>query len=484
MANRTLSDLPVETTVAGSDILHMRKGLTDKSITQTKISEYVQNLSDYAPVVVNVTGTTHSVSTTIRKQLIICSISSNCTFTFPGSYGDAREIIVRNDSASTANVIGLPNSEVLYPGQEIVFVWNGSTFVKRTFITNFLVDTSTPSITPSYKAQLFVDDTNDQLYFATGTSSSADWINTRNVAWSVETKTSDYTLTTADLNKMIIANPNSVQYGELEIELPAGSATIVGRPYLIKHGANQGLVGIVVNSGSGNKIIFHGQELDALLIYEKGGHWELIWDGTNWSCHGSTNMIIGFKNRADWTNVQIGNGVGYDNKSASVDLTGMVITEATSGFTAIVVYDSAGTGASGDLYYYNVSSGFTFWTNDRQLTASDGTTCDVDEISGSSKDQNSNFYHGFGVSINNYIVRSFYNTSASFTGAIDITYENGGDDVDTGSIGNMIALLQNDVNSAIIQTDVDGIGIINTSGSQSTVSVTDAYIYQETYFSN
>lgn len=135
MANRTLSDLPVVVTVGASDILHTRQGLTDKSVTQDQIAEYAMNLSDYSPVVINVTGAAHTVSSVIRKQYILASITSDSTFTFPVSGGDAQEVIVKNDSASTANVLGLPDSSIAYPGQELTFIWNGAAWKKRTFNT-------------------------------------------------------------------------------------------------------------------------------------------------------------------------------------------------------------------------------------------------------------------------------------------------------------------------------------------------------------
>ena len=483
MANRTLSDLPVTTVPAGADILHNRQGTTDKSITMTLLSEYVMNDSDYSPVVTTVATTTHTISTTIRKQIIICTISSGCTLTFPGSYGDGHEIIIINDSSSTANVTGLPNSETLYPGEEIVFFWDGSAFTKRTFINQVNLGTAAPTITPGFIGQNFVDYTNDQLYFATGTGSSADWINSRNTAWSVETKTADYTLTTADLNKMIIANPNTVsQYGILEIELPLGSATIVGRPYKVKHGANQGLIKIVVNSGGSDKIIYRGLELDYLLLYAPGDKWELVWDGTSFDCHGSTTMIISWENWSDQTARLLGNRITYDNGSGgstkSVDWTGMVITEATSGYTAVVVEDTGGASTTGELYVYELSSGFTFWTNNRILTASNSETIDVNEASGSTLDQNYNLYHEFGVNCLYFTVKMVYNTSASFTNAWEIALN-----TDQSDKGTWIYNVSN--NTIIIQTGSTGVGYLSTpAGGNSTITGTNAYLYRALYFSN
>ena len=175
MANRTLSDLPVVVTPAAADIIHTRQGLTDKSITNDLLSAYAMTVSDNSPIVVAVTGTTHTVDTNIRKQLIIATISSNSTFTFPGSYGDAYEIIVKNDSSSTANVLGLPNSEVLYPGQEISFIWDGSAWLKRLFINRVIQLAGIPTAAPNFIGQIYIDTTNGWRYIATGVSAVSDW---------------------------------------------------------------------------------------------------------------------------------------------------------------------------------------------------------------------------------------------------------------------------------------------------------------------
>ena len=469
MANRTLSDLPVTTVPAGTDILHNRQSLTDKSISLSLISQFALTGSDYAPIVESVTGTSHVISSTVRKRVLIADISSNCTLTFPGTYGDGVEIIVQNLSSSTANVIGLPSGDILYPGQEIVFIWDGSSFVKRTFTNSIITGIAAPTITPDFIGQYFVDTSNKQLYFATGTSSSTDWENTRDEGVLVETKTSDYTITTSDINKMIVANPNTVsQYGLLTIELPLGSSTIIGRRYKVKHGSNQGLIKIIVNSGGSDKIIFKGNQINYVLLYAIGDTWDFIWDGTNWLVEGSTILKTNYRNRSDWTNVHIGNGVTYDTKSAAVDLTGMVITESTSGYTAIVVYDSGGTGTSGVLYVYGLSSGFTYFTDGYTLTASDGTTALVNEASGISKNVDYNFYHGFGVNISEITPNWYFSTDGSENNSYLQVFTNRNPDY--GS-----TLQQVSENIAKIQVGGNGIVYINDSGTAVVITTSDYY---------
>jgi len=287
----------------------------------------------------------------------------------------------------------------------------------------YIYSSSTPSITPGLIGQKFFNTSNNEIYIAINTSSSSDWVITRNLDWVVETKVTDYQIITSDFNKMLVVNPNTAsQYGTLSTSLPAGASSIIGRPFKIKHGSNEGLVKIDVYAASGNKIIYKGKSLDYLLLYSVGDSWELIWDGTNWSCSGSTIFETGWINRDDWTDVSPGNGVTYDNKSAAVNWTGMTFSDGTN--TATCVYDSGGTGAAGTLYFYNITGGTGVFTNDVTLTAANSDTADVDEISGSSKSVNYNLHDGFGISKTIKIDNFHISSDASESGIIEIKNTN------------------------------------------------------------
>lgn len=134
MADVTINDLPnVSTPLSGTEIFHGIQSSVDKKASATIIANFVMNDSNYSPLIVNITGNHTIVSTNIRKQYIIATISSNATITFPGSYGDGKEIVIKNKASSTANVIGLPDSDILFPGEEATYFWDGTQFVRRIF---------------------------------------------------------------------------------------------------------------------------------------------------------------------------------------------------------------------------------------------------------------------------------------------------------------------------------------------------------------
>jgi hypothetical protein len=205
-----------------------------------------------------------------------------------------------------------------------------------------------------------------------------------------------------------------------------------------------------------------------------GDYIDVVSNGTEWKViSGYSHIDIGWQNCSDWTNRTLGNGVTYNNKSAAVDLTGEKITEETSGFTAIVLFDSGGTGSSGILYIYNLSSGFTFWTNDRELTAGGGTTCDVDEGTGSSKNQNYNFYHGFGEYLQNINKKIIYSEDST-EGSVfipDLILRGGGDVSDDYGV----TYFGVDINSFTQQTGQDGIAYIGDDGDTTILDNEDWY---------
>jgi len=400
-SNRTLSDLPVVTTINGDDIIHTRQGTTDKSVTESKIAEYTMNLSSYSPTVVIVTGASYTISSTIRKQLLICSIATNCTLTFPGTYGNAQEITIINSSGSIANVIGLPNSEILYPDMEITFIWNGSSWVKRKFLNTIITGTTAPTITPNFIGQYFIDTTGDQYYFAIGTSSSNDWLCLSKATQNIITVNANYTITD-DIpsgTKFLVYPNSSTQKGKIVITLPT-MADNVGKWYDIEFASGFGLVEI---DGEGTeKLNFKGNRIETVKLYQAGSHYRVSNNGVDWTLRGSNLFDTNFINNSDWTARKLGFAVTYDNGSGTstknTDWTGMVIIEEISGFTAVVSHDSGGAGQTGILYLYNASSDFTYFTNNRKLTASNGQTIDVNETSGSSKNKETIFYHNFNIS--------------------------------------------------------------------------------------
>lgn len=471
MANRTLSDLPVTTVIAGADLIHTRQSTTDKSVTEAKIAEYIMNLSDYSPTVVAVTGATHTISTTIRKQLIICTIAGNCTMTFPGAFGDAQEIIIRNDVGSSANVIGLPNSEILYPGSEIVFIWDGSAWKKRTFSTNLLTGTTVPSITPSFIGQTFVDGTNDNVYVAVGTGSSADWLYIAQATQNIISINADYVIAdTIPSGSKILVSPNSsTQKGIIIVTLPT-MADNIGKWYDIEFKTGQGLV--MIDGEGAETLMFRNTTIPTALLYSAGASYRVSNNGSNWVMKGTNLYKTNWFATNDETDRNFGFAVTYDNGSGTstknTDWTGMVITEATSGFTAVVVEDTGGTGTTGILYCLEASTSFTQWTNDRVLTASNGQTIDINEVSGSSKNIDYNIFHDFGINISTI---TDYHVYWSADGTENASYV-----IDSASVSGGFSWRQISTVAIQNQSNASGIFYQDSSGNTQTVASGDDFI--------
>lgn len=308
---------------------------------------------------------------------------------------------------------------------------------------------------------------------------SIDWSDVRAAvgltSLSITTIESDITITDSFQYNTIIANPNtSSQYGLLTISAPATGANNIGKPYRVEHGANQGLCRVDANGLQ--KFLWKGKDLQYIVLYHPGDYVEFYWNSnlSKWSIKDyNIAMRLNWDNNSDWTNREFGNGVTYDNKSAAIDLTGMVVTEATSNYTAIIVYDAGGVGASGILYVYDYSSGFTFWTNNRQLTTSDGTTCDVNEVSGTSKNIDYNLYHGFDVNIIDISSELFVSTDATWNNAFRST---NGVAVGTGGQALGRNAYQVDTNSLKMQVGGDGIEyILDSLGSLGNLAAQDWY---------
>lgn len=301
-----------------------------------------------------------------------------------------------------------------------------------------------------------------------------------NIPLKTTVKDSNYTILATDVDNIIIANPNTTgNYGVRTITAPAtGSA--IDRKIRVTHGVNQGLVKIDANGAQ--KFLFKGNLLQEILLYNPGQYIDFYWDSniSNWVLYDyKIEFVVDYDNRSDWTNVHIGNGVTYDNKSAAVDLTGMVITEATSNFTGVVVHDTGGTGGTGILYVYELSSGFTFWTNNRVLTASNGTTCDINEVSGSSKNVDYALYHGFNMSLKNYILSLTHSTDGTDTNSrnMEVGLQNTSAAAEYG-----IQLYQIDTNSFKIQTGANGMAYLDDSGNSQSLVSNDEYIYKKIVF--
>ena len=293
--------------------------------------------------------------------------------------------------------------------------------------------------------------------------------------YDIEENIIDTTCLTSDFGKLFIGNCNQIggTYGTINYYLPTGSDAIKGYPYDFQCGQYQGNIKVNVGVGSGQKILYKSQELDSFLIYSKGQQICFYWNGAYWIPIKKTDIImaVNLANRSDWTGVQIGNGVKYDNKSAVGSLTGQVITEATSGFSAIIVYDDT---INSILYYYELSSGFTYFTNNRELTASNGITCDVDEASGTNKNIDYNLYHGFGINLFQYNYDFFVSTDGTWNNSFRVL-----DSTPNAVLGGGYTIHQETINYTSIIATAGGLHYIGKPVGTGAINLTNQDYYAQ-----
>ena len=459
MANRTLSDLPVTTVIAGANLIHTRQTTTDKSVTQAKIAEYAMNLSDYSPSVVAVTGATHTISTTIRKQLLICTIAANCTMTFPGAFGNAQEVTIVNVVASVANVIGLPNSEVLYPGQEITFIWNGTAFIKRGYITNTIIGGANPAITPFVSGQIFVDATGNRIWISTGTGSAADWTElTGSDSLMVDTAISFTILDTVRSETTYIITHGAT--GKMVVgSLPTLAANL-GKIFNFKI-VNNGIFQLL---GEGAETI---NGITTQYCFSNGDYISVLATSTEWKVlKHNMNYETGGYNTNDQTNRHYGNVVVTFDGGAGTFLVGekvreysdVGLTTATGRFGTIIAVaattltlifvDGVGT-FTNDLYLLGMNSGATARPN------------------GASKNADANILHLTGYYAKDFQISMWVTAATTFSQTASflvITNNNG----TTGW-----SLTEVDTTQFKIQTGSDSIRYLDDNGAIVTMSASD-----------
>jgi hypothetical protein len=309
-------------------------------------------------------------------------------------------------------------------------------------------------------------------YYGLGSVLNEDEVNVwREFYITTHTPAADYTVTDGDGYRNISCQHSSTT-GLITITLPTATDNS-GRRIKVVNDGN----GLTKVDGEGAEVInWKGENLTYVYLYMDGDYIDLVCDGTEWFVDSAYSHIpVGWQNRSDWTNVHIGNGVTYDNGSAastkSVDWTGQKITEATSGITAVILEDTGGAGTSGTFYFYNVD-GVGYFTNNRVLTAGNGETIDVNEASGSSKNIDYNLFHDFGVNYHKIIRVFIYNTSASFTGAIEVVDENFSSAVNLG-----ITMIQVSTAAMKWQTGNAGFGYIPDDGTNEVVNTDDSYAF-------
>ena len=222
------------------------------------------------------------------------------------------------------------------------------------------------------------------------------------------------------------------------------------------------------------KIVPDGVEtingLSELKLFTEGQRLKIIWTSSEWKIlYHNIAYRSGMINTADWTNRHTGLvEVDYDNLSGTFT-EGEYIEEETSGNRGKIVKDTGST-----LTLIMVTGGGVF-TDGRELTGDNsGATADVNEGSGSTKDKDTNIYHGFGIDL--------YKISLRFLISIDGTYNNSSQIIDTARaytgasaavVGNTI--LQVDTDNIKVQTATNGLYYIADNGAFSQIDADDWY---------
>lgn len=410
---------------------------TDDTPAGTSEITSSQLLASIQKIVANSTeltsNTTHTVEDFDKYSMLI--LSAGCTVArLVGGTGadETNKCLVQNNNTVTVEIdfgAAVDQEEIIMqPGQWIEFVYDSE---------------STKFIPQNSNLQIIIDTAADYTI--------ADWVPSG--------------------TKILVSPNSSTQKGKITVTLPT-MADNIGKWYEVAHKTGQGL--IEVDGEGAETLNFKGEQLTTCKIYSAGMGYKFQNNGSDWTMNGSNSLKIGFQNRSDWTNVHMGNGVTYDNGSAastkSVDWTGMVVTEATSGFTGVVVEDTGGAGTTGILYVYELSSGFTFWTNDRVLTASNGETIDVNEGTGSSKNVDYSLYHGSGIYIKDVYPLILVASSASPTTSIRVNYICS---TSATVLGDNYASIDN--NEILAQTGTGGYAVLDSNGVLFPIDTEDYY---------
>jgi hypothetical protein len=381
------------------------------------------------------TNTTHTVQDFDKYSMLI--LSSGCTVArLVGGTGanETNKVLVQNNNTVTVEVdfgAAVDQEEIiLQPGQWIEFIYDSEA-------TKFIFQRSNMQIIIAAAADYTI----------------GDWVPSG--------------------SKILVSPNSSTQKGTITVLLPT-MADNIGKWYEVEHKTGQGLIEV---DGEGVETLnFKGEQITTCKIYSAGMGYTFKNNGSDWVMKGNNILNINWQNRNDWTDVILGNGVTYDNGSAastkSTDWTGMVITEATSGFTGVVVEDTGGTGTTGILYVYELSNNFTFWSNDRVLTASNGETIDINEGTGSSKNIDYNLFHEFGINFIFPFIKPIMSTDKTIANTTIIGMQaHIEDSTNDGGIG----ILGVDTNSIKIQTASEGLRYVEVGGGTPILNTQDYY---------
>lgn len=216
-------------------------------------------------------------------------------------------------------------------------------------------------------------------------------------AGAVTTIPSSYNITTDDGYETILVTSSSRQ---VIVGLPNLAANI-GRIIRIKN-ITDGIVKITGDTIDG---------LTAQYLMSNNDYIYLIADSSEWKILGMRLKIeTGMINQSDWTNQHLGlMNWTYDNLVGSFVIGETVTETGGNACTGIVIKDTGTV-----LTVYNVTNGGEVTDGNVLTGANSGATAASNEITGTSKNLDRNFYHGLGLNFNNYNIKLLISDTNSY----------------------------------------------------------------------
>lgn len=262
----------------------------------------------------------------------------------------------------------------------------------------------------------------------------------------------------------ILSNTQTAGILTLELDCRDGNVTAT----LPDAALNEGLQISVNQLYKGGRGIIKGKGVDTIAGYSEiyvddQGNGGLIYsNGVEWKIQGKWKHTIkyfeDYRPNLDWTDRELGSiKIEYDNKNGSF-IVGETIREEISLYEAIII-DDDGT----YLYVKNADNNFT---NNREITGlTSGSTCDVNEATGSTKNGDSEVVHNTDRPFNNVVPYYYYSTDATESN----TYEFKSGDTYA------IAKMGTDTNKFLIHTRSIGIMYLDKLGVLQVLVGQDAY---------
>jgi hypothetical protein len=219
----------------------------------------------------------------------------------------------------------------------------------------------------------------------------------------VISKSADYTIDNSVYGDLCIC----VTAGVSGVRLKTPNATLCKNKEIeiIHDDTGAGAVTILNDFGQ----LYNG--MPYLFLFDQNDRITVRSNGTRWIVSGTLAFQTGGIGTNDFTNRELGDAaIPYDGAAGTALVIGEKVTEATSGNTGIIVYKTA------TVLTLKKVTGTGIFTDNRVLTGSMGGGTVLVNIPGStSKNADSNFYHGWGVNSWRIVKELWISANATFS---------------------------------------------------------------------